>query len=224
MGGGRNPVTALIFDLDGVIVDSNPVHREAWEIYNRRFGIETTEEMQQRMYGKRNDQIIRDSMGGQLSDAEVLAHGAAKERLFRELMGPQLPSHIVAGAREFLVRYQTLPMAVASNAEEANVSFVLQTAGLAEFFGAIVDGHQVSHPKPAPDVFLKAAELLGVEPRECIVFEDSYSGVQAGLAAGMRVVGIRTTHDHLPGTSIAVDNFLAPELEAWMAANARAIQ
>src|ERR1700733_7835281 len=100
--------------MDGVIVNSNPVHREAWEIYNRRFGIETTEEMQQRMYGKRNDQIIRDYMGGHLSDADVLAHGAAKERLFRELIGPQLPSHIVPGAREFLVRHQTLPMAVAS--------------------------------------------------------------------------------------------------------------
>jgi beta-phosphoglucomutase len=217
-------VTALIFDLDGVIVDSNPVHREAWEIYNRRLGIETTEEMQQRMYGKRNDQIIRDYLGDHLSDTDVFAHGAAKERLFRELIGPKLSSHIVPGAREFLTRHQDLPMAVASNAEEANVSFVLQTAGLAQFFRAVVDGHQVSNPKPAPDVFLKAAELLGAEPRDCIVFEDSYSGVQAGLAAGMHVIGIRTTHHDLPGTILAVDNFLAPELEAWMAANARALQ
>ena len=71
--------------MDGVIVNSNPVHREAWELYNRRFGIETTEEMHQRMYGKRNDQIVRDYMGAHLSDAEVFEHGAAKERLFREL-------------------------------------------------------------------------------------------------------------------------------------------
>ena len=217
-------MTALIFDMDGVIVDSNPVHREAWEQYNRRFGIETTEEMQQGMYGKRNDQIVRDYMGTHLSEADVFEHGAAKERLFRELIGPNLASHIVPGAREFLARHQALPMAVASNAEEANVSFVLKTAGLAQFFRAVVDGHQVSNPKPAPDVFLKAAELLGVEPRDCIVFEDSYSGVQAGLAAGMRVVGIRTTHEELPGTALAVDNFLAPELGAWMAANTRALQ
>jgi beta-phosphoglucomutase len=209
-------VTALIFDMDGVIVNSNPVHREAWQLYNRRFGIETSEEMQQRMYGKRNDQIVRDYMGSHLSDAEVFEHGAAKERLFRELIGPRLASHFVPGVREFLERHRDLPMAVASNAEHANVSFVLDAAGLTPFFRVVVDGHQVSNPKPAPDVFLKAAELLGAEPRDAIVFEDSYSGVEAGLAAGMRVVGLRTTHHDLPGTSLAVDDFLAPELEAWL--------
>jgi beta-phosphoglucomutase len=211
-------VTALIFDMDGVIVDSNPVHRDAWEVYNRRLGIATTEEMQQRMYGKRNDQIIRGYMGEHLSDAEVFAHGAAKERLYRELIGPKLDASIVPGLREFLARYRGLPMAVASNAEPENLTFVIQAAGLASFFRVAVDGHQVSRPKPAPDVFLKAAEFLAVEPKHCIVFEDSYSGVQAGVAAGMRVVGLRTTHHELPGTAIAVDDFLAPELEAWMRA------
>lgn len=211
-------MTALIFDMDGVIVDSNPVHREAWEIYNRRLGIETTEEMQQRMYGKRNDQIVRDYMGTELSDAEVVEHGAAKERLFRELIGPKLESAIVPGLREFLQRYQGNPMAVATNAEWENVTFVLETAKLSQFFQVVVDGHQVNLPKPAPDIFLKAAELLGAEPRKCIVFEDSYSGVEAGLAAGMQVVGIRTTHHDLPGARIAVDDFRSPELETFLRA------
>jgi beta-phosphoglucomutase len=214
---------ALIFDMDGVIVNSNPVHREAWEVYNRRLGIETTEEMQQRMYGKRNDQIVRDYMGQHLSDAEVFEHGAAKERLYRELIGPKLEASLVPGVREFLERDRDLPTAVASNAEELNVSFVLDLAKLRPYFRAVVDGHQVSNPKPAPDVFLKAAELLGAAPQDCIVFEDSYSGVQAGLAAGMRVVGFRTTHDELPGTSLAVDDFLAPELDTWMRATIAAI-
>ena len=207
---------ALIFDMDGVIVNSNPIHRQAWELYNRRFGIETTEEMHQGMYGKRNDQIVRDYLGAHLSDAEVFEHGAAKERLYRELAGPHLASSLVPGVREFLERHRDLPMAVASNAEAENVKFVLQSAGLGAFFRAVVDGHQVSRPKPAPEVFLKAAELLGVRPSDCIVFEDSYSGVEAALAAGMRVAGLRTTHHHLPGTAIAVDDFLAPELEAWL--------
>jgi beta-phosphoglucomutase len=214
---------ALIFDMDGVIVNSNPVHREAWEVYNRGLGIETTEEMQQRMYGKRNDQIVRDYMGEDLSDAEVFEHGAAKERLYRELIGPKLEASLVPGVREFLERHREIPKAVASNAEELNVSFVLDSAKLRPNFRAVVDGHQVSNPKPAPDVFLKAAELLGAAPQDCIVFEDSYSGVQAGLAAGMRVVGFRTTHDELPGTVLAVDDFLAPELEAWMRATMTAI-
>lgn len=209
---------ALIFDMDGVIIDSNPLHRRAWELYNRRFGVETTEEMHTRMYGKRNDQIVRDYLGNHLSDAEVFEHGAAKERLYRELAGPGIEAALVPGVREFLMRHRDLPMAVASNAEAANVEFVLDVAGLRSFFRAIVDGHQVSRPKPAPDVFLKAAELLDAAPRDCIVLEDSYSGVAAGLAAGMRVVGLRTTHRELPGTALAVDNFLSPELERWLGA------
>jgi beta-phosphoglucomutase len=214
---------ALIFDMDGVIINSNPIHRQAWELYNRRFGVETTEEMHQRMYGKRNDQIVRDYLGDHLSEAEVFEHGAAKERLYRELAGPHLASSLVPGVRGFLERHRNLPLAVASNAEAENVKFVLQAAGLGTFFRAVVDGHQVSRPKPAPDVYLKTAELLEVPPSGCIVFEDSYSGVQAAMDAGMRVVGLRTTHEELPGTSIAVDDFLAPELEVWLGATIAAI-
>jgi beta-phosphoglucomutase len=213
----------LIFDMDGVIIDSNPIHRRAWELYNRRFGVETTEEMHRRMYGKRNDQIVRDYLGSHLSDAEVFEHGAAKERLYRELAGPGIASSVVPGVREFLERHRNLPMAIASNAEAENVKFVLEAAGLTSFFRAIVDGHQVSRPKPAPDIYLKAAELLGVRPSDCVVFEDSHSGVQAALAAGMRVAGLRTTHEELPGTAIAVDDFLAPELEAWLSATIASI-
>ena len=211
-------MTGLIFDMDGVIVDSNPVHREAWEVYNRRFGIETTEEMHQRMYGKRNDQIVRDFFQGDLSDAEVFEHGAAKERLFREMFLPRLDSHIVPGLREFLEQHRHVPMAVASNAEPENIHFVLQASGLAPFFRAVIDGHQVSRPKPAPDVFLKAAEALGIPPAECIVLEDSYTGVQAGLAAGMKVVGLLTTHPELPGATLTIPDFRAPQLRAFLSA------
>ncbi len=207
---------ALIFDMDGVIINSNPIHCRAWELYNRRFGVETTEEMLRRMYGRRNDQIVRDYLGEHLSDAEVLEHGAAKERLYRELAGPSVQSSLVPGVREFVERHRDLPMAIASNAEAANVDFVLEAAGLRQFFRAVVDGQQVSRPKPAPDAFLKAAELLAAQPRECVVLEDSYSGVEAARAAGMRVVGLRTSHDQLPGAAIMVDNFLAPELEVWL--------
>ncbi len=206
--------------MDGVIVDSNPVHREAWEIYTRRFGIETTEEMQQRMYGKRNDQIIRDSMGDSLDRRRGVRAWCGLERT--AVPGAdRTEAGIVRqpGARPPRVPGSSSRTPDGSSHEcggRQREWFVLDAAGLAPFFRAVVDGHQVSNPKPAPDVFLKAAELLGAEPRDSIVFEDSYSGVQAGLAAGMRVVGLRTTHHELPGTSLAVDNFLAPELGTWM--------
>jgi len=206
----------LIFDMDGVLVDSNPVHREAWTLFNRRFGLETTEEMHQRMYGKRNDQIIRDFFGEQLPPEEVVARGAAKEELYRDMIAGRLEEILVPGLRDFLKRQETTPKAIATNAEPANVNFLLDRADLRQYFRVVVDGHQVSHPKPHPEVYLRAAEQLGAAPSHCIVLEDSYSGVAAARAAGMKVIGIRTTHDNLPGTEISVDNFQSGELTEWL--------
>ncbi len=207
---------ALIFDMDGVIVDSNPVHRDAWLRFNRSHGLETTEAMQQRMYGKRNDEIIRDYFGEHLSDEDVSAYGAAKEIIYRELIGPLLPQALVPGIQEFLSRHQDLLIGCATNAEPANVDFVLEAAGLQQLFRVAVNGHQVSRPKPFPDIYLKAAELLGVEPANCLVFEDSFAGIEAARAAGMEVVGLRTTHNRLDHVALEIDDFRATELEPFL--------
>ncbi len=207
---------ALIFDMDGVIVDSNPWHRLAWQEYNRSLGVEMTEAMQQKMYGKRNDELIREFFGHDLADAEVFAHGAAKETLYREMMKPHIDDALVPGIREFLTRHQDLALAVATNAEPPNVDFVLDETRLRPFFRVVVNGHQVANPKPHPEIYLRVADELGVNPADCVVFEDSYTGVEAGLAAGMRVVGISTTHDDLSGVALAVPDFNDPALEAWL--------
>jgi len=208
---------ALILDMDGVIVDSNPVHRQVWAAYNRRFGIETDEALQQRMYGRRNDDIVRDFFGEHLTLAEARAHGAAKERLFRETIGPVLNEALVPGLREFLERHRHQPLGLASNAEPENVAFLLDTARLRPYFRAVVDGHQVARPKPHPDIYLRAAELLGTSPRDCVVFEDSFTGIDAARAAGMAVVGVGTTHDELPGVDLEIRDFTSPALEPWLA-------
>jgi len=155
---------ALILDMDGVIIHSNPLHRKAWEQYSRRFGIEADEAMHQRMYGRRNDDIVRDFFGPQLTPEEVHEHGAAKERLYRELMGPSVRESLVPGVVEFLARHRGLPVAMATSAEPENVEFLLEAAGLRPYFRAIVDGHQVHDPKPHPEIYLKAAELLQASP------------------------------------------------------------
>src|SRR5581483_3802664 len=103
--------------MDGVLVDSNPIHREAWTVFNRRYGVETTEAMHQRMYGKRNDQIVRDFFGEDLSAEEVFARGAAKEQLYREMIANRLEEILVPGLRDFLERYENIPKAIATNAE-----------------------------------------------------------------------------------------------------------
>ncbi len=214
-------MTALIFDMDGVIIDSNPIHRESWVAFNRRYGLETTEEMHQFMYGKRNDQIVRGFYGDGITAEEVAARGSAKERLYREMIAGRTESMLVPGLRAFLERHRDLPMGVGSNAEPRNVAFVLEEAGLRRYFRAVVDGHQVRHPKPHPEVYLRVAELLETEPANCIVFEDSHSGVAAAAAAGMRVIGLRTTEVNLPGTVFTTDNFLSGELELWLQAQMR---
>jgi HAD superfamily hydrolase (TIGR01509 family) len=204
--------------MDGVIADSNPHHRLAWEAFNRRYGLETTEAMQRSMYGKRNDQIVRDFFGAGLADEEVAARGTAKEALYREMIGDRVESMLVPGIREFLERYRETPKAVATNAEPPNVDFLLDQTGLRPYFQVILNGHQVSRPKPDPEIYLLAAELLGIEPDACIVFEDSHSGVEAGRAAGMRVIGISTTYGNLPGTVLTIDNFRSRDLQEWLVA------
>lgn len=212
------PGLAMILDMDGVIVDSNPLHRQAWEAYNQRYGIRTDEAMHTRMYGRRNDDIVRDFFGGHLTDEEIFEHGAAKERLYREMLTGRVEEVLVPGVRAFLARHRGCPLGLASNAEPANVEFLLDAAGLRPYFRAVVHGHMVTHPKPHPEIYLKAAELLAAVPGDCIVFEDSHGGVEAARTAGMRVVGVATTHQAMAHVDLVVENFLSPELESWLRA------
>ena len=124
---------AYILDMDGVIIHSNPLHAEVWRLYLSRYEV-PADSMMERMHGKRNDQIVRALFGPHLTEQEVFAHGAAKEALYRELMRPQLAGHLVAGLVPFLERHATRPLAVASNAERANLDFVLDEGGLRRFF------------------------------------------------------------------------------------------
>lgn len=216
MGSRLAPGLALVFDMDGVIVDSNPLHRATWREYNRRYGLATTEEMLERMYGKRNDRIVRDFYGDGLTGPEVSRRGAEKEALFRQLARGRVEQMLVPGVREFIQRYRAVPMALASNAEPENIDFILEESGLRPYFSVVVDGSQVSNPKPDPEIYLLAASQLGAIPGNSIVFEDSYSGLDAALAARMRVVGILTTHTNLPKAAICADNFLDAELVTWL--------
>ncbi len=206
---------ALIFDLDGVVVDSMPLHTLAWQRYLERLGVSRGDVADQ-MHGRRNDEIVREFLGPDLAGELVLEHGAAKERLFRELMGSNLEKSLVPGVAGFLSRTAGLPVALATNAEPANVAFVLDGVHLRQWFPVIVDGSQVRRAKPAPEVYLTAAGRLGVAPRNCIVFEDSEVGVAAARAAGMRAVGILTHAATLPNVDFEVRDFLQPELEQWL--------
>ena len=208
---------AMIFDLDGVLVHSMPLHVIAWQQYLEALGV-PAERLKARMHGRRNAELVRDLFGSDLADDEVFEHGAAKERLFREMMRKDPAPYRVPGVIEFLERHKDLPKAVASNAEPANIDFILDTFDLRRFFPVTIDGFQVSRPKPFPDIYLKATERLDAKPENCIVFEDSQTGVTAGCAAGMRVVGVETTPAELEGVQLKIADFLDPQLEPWLAA------
>ena len=207
---------ALIFDMDGVIVDSNPLHGVVWREYLKDFSI-SADEVDTRMQGKRNDEIVRELFGPGLSEDEVFSHGARKEALYRARMAPRLEANLMPGLRPLLERNRSIPMGVGSNAESANIDLVLDGAGLRSYFGAVVDGHQVANPKPAPDIYLKVAAELATVPANCIVFEDSASGIAAGRAMGARVVGLCRFGRQLPGTALTIRDFADPVLAGWLA-------
>ncbi len=213
---------ALVFDLDGVIIDSMPVHTEAWRVYMERLGIRR-DDIERRMHGRRNDEIVLDFIGGDLTPEQIFGHGARKEQLYREMMAPRLRECLIPGVKAFLERHALLPKAVGSNAEPENIEFVLEGLGLRRHFTAVIDGMQVQRPKPCPDIYVRAAEKLNVEPADCIVFEDSPAGVAAARDAGARVVGIES-HTELCGVDFRVKDFTRPELEEWLAVQTAARQ
>ncbi|MDQ6759574.1 MAG: HAD family phosphatase [Acidobacteriota bacterium] len=207
---------ALIFDLDGVVIDSMPMHLAAWETYLERLGIKHTD-FGPKMHGRRNDDIVSEFIGGALSPEQVFAHGAAKEALFREMMTSELERHILPGLKDFLNAVNGTPIGLATNAEPANVDFVLDGSALKPYFQVVVDGHQVERPKPFPDVYLRAAQLLRIDAQNCIVFEDSPTGIAAAKAAGSHVVAIASSAAALPMVDLVIRDFnQRSALEQWL--------
>lgn len=217
MGGLRAVADGLglVFDLDGVVIDSMPMHVAAWQAYLKGIGIEIGA-IESGLHGRRNDEIVAEFISGKLSPEEIFEHGAAKEALFREMMKPYLAAHLVPGIVEFLDRCKDVPIGLATNAEPANADFVLDGANLRRFFRVVIDGHQVERPKPYPDLYLRAAGLLGIPPKNCIVFEDSAVGIAAAQASGARVVGVGSHCAELPKTDLFIRKFFNPALGPWL--------
>jgi HAD superfamily hydrolase (TIGR01509 family) len=169
------------------------------------------------MHGKRNSELVRQWIGDQLTEELILGHGQAKEKLWRDLMSQsELDDYRVPGLAEFLERHRDVPKAIGSNAEVENIEFVLDRFELRPFFPVIVNGYQVERPKPFPDIYLKCAELLKTDPGHCVVFEDSPTGIEAGRAAGMRLVAVETTPTRFPAVDLEVADFTDPRLQDWL--------
>lgn len=185
----------VIFDMDGVIVDNADYHFQAWQEASRRHGIQLSEAEYQRSYnGRPMKEILRLMFGPQMSEAEGQEFEDEKEALYRELYRPHIQP--VPGLVDFLhsLRAAYIPCAVATSAPSRNVDFTLENTHTRRFFEGVVDASMVKRGKPHPEVFLKAADLLNILPHKCVVFEDALMGIAAAKAAGMKVVGVATTH------------------------------
>lgn len=179
-----------IFDLDGTLIDTMPLHYRAWDAAMRSAGLQVTldEDLFYSLGGVptvRVAELIGQHYGIAV-DTERVFH--EKEALFHEL---QADAILIKPVAEFARRAAaTHPLAIASGGTRDIVQRSLELAGIRSLFKAVVTADDVVHGKPAPDIFLLAARLLGVEPTKCLVFEDAEPGIKAALAAGMQVVRV----------------------------------
>lgn len=187
---------AVIFDMDGVIADTNPHHQIAWRKYYEQHGRTLSDaEFVEYVSGKHNRAILGHLFPDQsvdVADFDRLAD--EKEALFRELYAPAIVA--VPGLVAFLttLKEHGIKTAVATSAPVENLDFVMDALELRPFFDELLHEKLVTRPKPDPEIYLKAMAMLGVSSEESIVFEDSMTGVKAGRAAGARVIGVATTH------------------------------
>jgi beta-phosphoglucomutase len=186
--------SGVIFDMDGVLVDSGPPHLMSWQLLARQQGIDISPESFQRCFGRPSRDIIRIIWGSHVTDAEIQRLDDEKERLYRKLIADAVP--LMPGCGELLahLRAAGFVLAVATSGPRENLALVLKAGGIGEFFTATVNGFDIAHGKPAPDCFRLAAERIGVPAGDCVVVEDAPVGVQAGVAAGMKVIALAGAH------------------------------
>ena len=184
----------VIFDMDGVLVDSGPAHQESWQVLAQRYGKQVSPERFRATFGQRSGDIIRLLWGTPLDEETVRRLDAEKEEVYRELIRGRIPLMPGCAAALAALHDAGLMLAVGTSGPPENLELVLQGGGLAGYFRTTVHGFDIQHGKPAPDCFLLAAERLGLPATSCVVIEDAPVGVEAGVAAGMPVIGLTGTH------------------------------
>jgi beta-phosphoglucomutase family hydrolase len=210
-----------IFDWDGVVIDSSRQHELSWEHLAREEGRKLSPDHFKRGFGMKNETIIPELLQWTRDPAEIRRLSLRKEELYRHVIRSggiaALP-----GVKEFLTHLVAngIPRVIGSSTHRENIACSLELIGLADFFDAVVSSEDVSRGKPDPEVFLRAAEKLGMTPARCVVFEDTHVGIEAARAAGMKVVGISGTHppeslmeaDHVVAR---LDELSVAQLSAW---------
>jgi beta-phosphoglucomutase family hydrolase len=210
-------VRAVIFDMDGVLVDSEPLHLVAANRVLAPFGVRLSDEQNAAYLGWTEERFWRAMIAQFSLPGSTVEHQQARAAQFLALLRDD--ARVSPGVREFLatLRARGLPIAVASSSDARVIAHVLEAGGLTACFDAIAAGDEVTRSKPDPEIFLLAATRLGVPPPDCLVFEDSPHGIEAACRAGMRCVRVLTdTTRHLPAppVDLTIDSFVGFDLSS----------
>jgi beta-phosphoglucomutase family hydrolase len=188
-------IEAVIFDMNGTMIDDMGFHKKAWREYFKSIGVELTDEdFKWKISGANNAKIFENILGHKLTPEEVKKYGNEKEAFYRKIYAPYIKE--VPGLKDLIniFKSKNLKVAIATTAIEPNRKFVLDALGLENEFDVILGDEQVTNGKPNPEIYLETAKKLEVDVSKCSVFEDTTPGVEAGKNAGMKVVGVLTTH------------------------------
>lgn len=203
-------VQAVIFDLDGTLLDNNPYHLQSWKKYLKNIGRSMTEEeYNANINGRTNRDVIDYIHGGNMTDEESLHYSLAKEALYREIYKPFIKP--VKGLLTFLqiLQDKNMPMAIATSGIQPNIDFMFDNVPIRQYFKVIVNSSHIKKGKPDPEIYIKTASLLNVSPKNCLVFEDAIVGINSAKAAGMKVIAVSTTHpkEELNGADMIIDDY-----------------
>ena len=200
---------AALFDMDGVLVDNHEFHFKAWTLFCERHQLPVSREKFLSVFGGSSRDNLEGFFGRKLSDDEIIKYSDEKEEIYREIYRPHLKP--VKGLPELLQKLKSLriDMAIATSAPLENAEYVIEVAKLEGYFKGIVHDRNIVNNKPHPEVYLKAAEMLGYKPDRCIAFEDSLKGIESAKSAGMKVVGLATTNpsEIISHTDLVIKDF-----------------
>jgi HAD superfamily hydrolase (TIGR01509 family) len=207
----------LIFDMDGTMVDNMMVHHRAWQKKLAALGLEMTiEEVKEKIHGI-NEEILERLFGERFNKEERRQIAWEKEAAYREIFKPEL--ELIAWLEDFLNKMKTenMPMAIGTAAPPENAHFVIEELQLQDYFKGVFHAGSVSKGKPDPEIFEKAADSMGLQAADCLIFEDSVTGAEAARRAGAKAIIVTTTHlkeefDHFPHIQRFIRDFVGFDL------------
>ena len=203
---------AVIFDLDGTLIDNNAFHLKTWRVYLDKLGIDISEEAYRKnINGRTNKDALEYIYNRKMSNEEAMVYALEKEAMYREIYQSAIKP--VDGLLELLEAFhkKNIPMAIATSGIQVNIDFMFEHIPIKQYFIQVVNSSHISKGKPDPEIYFKTASLLNIPPENCLVFEDAVVGVNAAHAAGMKVIAITTTQskEELKDAEMIIKDFNA---------------